>query len=258
MKTLVIENDVFFEDEEIPNNSAKIASRYFNVEQVDHHLKYIGSEWNVPDFWRGSFGLKGRMRASHGIKENDDKFNCLYWLPELKEYAHNSEYKFLDADAIRQLPDEMWPMFVKPVKGTKSFSGNVFSKEKFQEEFNFFTRNLNISPYIICQYSPPKPIEKEYRCIIIDNKIVHSCQYLENAERVDKPDLTWEIWLLAQEIANKDFFLNFPNFVVDVAQNGDIFKLLEVNSIHTSSYYSCDLDLIYSRLAKYYENQSNS
>lgn len=258
--TILIENDVFFEDEAIEDNSFKIASKYFDAACIDHFLGVENYIDNIhflkhndhPTFWRGSFGMKSQMTRFCHHREDDDKFNCLYWLPALKDFAHNSDYSFLDAHQILKLQQYFWPMFIKPVKGNKAFSGNVFTKEKFQEEYNFFTGNLNIDPYIICQYSPPKPIEKEYRCVIIENRVVDACQYLENAERIDKHYTPKEVYDLAQTIANKDFFLNFPNFVIDIAQNGDIFTLLEVNSIYTSSFYTCDLDKIYSTLAKYY------
>jgi glutathione synthase/RimK-type ligase-like ATP-grasp enzyme len=173
-------------------------------------------------------------------------------LPALKKYAHNLDYCFLDADELLRETRMSWPLFIKPVKGNKAFSGNVFTKEKFQEEYNFFVRNLNIDPYIICQYSPPKPIEKEYRFVIVNNDVIDGCQYLENGERIDKPCDEPSAKELASVIANHLFFINFPNFVVDIAQNDDTFTLLEVNSIHTSSFYSCDLDKIYSTLANYY------
>jgi len=261
--TILIENDVFFEDEKIKNNSAKVAESYFDVATVDHflktedylHHKHFINHNDYPMFWRGSFGMKAQMTRYANFLENDKLFDCLYWLPALKQYAHNNDYIFLDAEKILTLPENQWPMFIKPVRGTKAFSGYLFTKEKFQEEFNFFTKNLNESPYIICQCSPPNPIEKEYRFVVVDNKVIDGCQYLENGERIDKPCNEIDAFALAKIITNKDFFLNNPNFVIDIAQNGDIFTLLEINSIHTSSFYSCDLDAIYERLANYYATE---
>ena len=258
--TILIENNVFFEDEKIENNSALVAATYFVVATVDHFLEtedYLNNKHflkhnDYPMFWRGSFGMKAQMTRFANFLENDKLFDCLYWLPALKQYAHNFDYIFLDAEKILTIPENQWPMFIKPVRGTKAFSGYPFTKEKFQEEFNFFTRNLNESPYIICQCSPPNPIEKEYRLVVVDNKVIAGCQYLENAERIDKQYVPIDAWNLANEIVKNDFFLNNPNFVIDIAQNGDKFTLLEINSIHTSSFYTCDLDAIYERLANYY------
>jgi len=248
MKHILIENGVFWEDDEEKTNSAKAAEKYFKVSTCSNSLFYEGKE--KPDFWRGSFGLKARLRRLHGIIEDDVKFNCLEWLPALKKFALNNKYFFLDAETLLKGSEEFFPVFIRPVKGFKEFSGQVFTKEKFTNEFNHLVQK-NYSPHTICQISPVQKVEKEYRFIVIDGKIVDGCLYLELDERKDGPYVQ-EAWGLAEEVIKNDFFANFPNFVIDICESNGIFKLLEINSIHTSSFYSCNLDLIYEKLANYY------
>lgn len=251
MKPLIlIENNVFAEDEGGKEGSIKAASKYFKVEVVEHFLKF--EKKKKPVFWRGSFGLKPQLRRFHNIIENDSHFNCLEWLPALKKYALNRNYFFLDAKTISEAPESFFPVFIKPVKGDKTFAGQAFTKEKFQIEFNFFT-GRGYSPFTICQISPVEKVDKEYRFIVVNNKVVGGCQYLENGERVDK-EANPDAHLFATQIVLKERYLdNIFDFTIDISETNGKFNLLEINSIHTSSFYSCDLDFIYSSLVKRFE-----
>ena len=257
-KTIIIENDVFSEDEKNPKNSAQVASNYFNVIQIDNLLDLVNNdsqifkEINRASFYRGSFASGSIIRRENNTIRNNEKlsfFNCQHWVPALKQYYINRNYNFVDMERCLDLD---FPMFIRPCSGSKTFSGQLFtSRENFKTEYKFTTVNRNISKYELCLYAKPKLISEEYRCVFVDHNLVSACGYLKNGERLDFPcpkDVIDESIKISQ-----DEYFNIPNFVIDVCVNGkdDSLKLLEINSIHNASFYSCNLHEIYDSLSKY-------
>lgn len=246
MKRIIIEENVFSEDEE-KQATIESAKKFFEVKSVKHFVDYADAD--KPDFWRGSMGLKSKMKQVHGISETDLNFNATYFLPHLKEHALNNKYFFLDAASVCDLDEDFFPLFIRPAAGTKSFSGNVFqTKKKWIEEFNFLTRNRNYSPFITCVFAPIKKIGKEFRLVVVNGQVVAGCMYLKHGHRSDGL-VTKRAVSFTAELLKNDFFLNFPSFTIDVCESENKMKLIEINSIHTSSFYSCNLDSIYHALA---------
>lgn len=258
MKTIIIENDVFSEDEQNPKNSAQIASNYFNVVQINDLLDLINDdpalfeEIRRASFYRGSFASGAIIRRENSAIRYSEKssfFNCSQWVPPLKDYYINRNYNFVDMERCRDLD---FPLFIRPCSGNKSFSGQLFtSKENFETEYKFTTVNRNISKYELCLYAKPKSISEEYRCVFIDHNLVSACGYLKNGGRSDfacPKDVICE----AIRISTDPYF-DIPNFVIDVCRNDkdDSLRLLEINSVYNASFYSCDLHAIYESLASY-------
>lgn len=254
MKTIFIETDVFSEDEE-KQRTVESASKYFEKVEVIKHFNDVDDSFKsthneVPHFWRGSMGLKSRLFQHYRIKEDNNKFNCLNFLPPFKKFALSDQYFFTDAKSITELDEDFFPLFVRPVSRRKEFSGNVFkTKDKWLNEFKFMTENKNHSPFTICLMAPERNVSKEFRFVFVDNHLVSGCLYLDKGNRIDGP-ASQRAADLAKEIAKNDFFTNFPDFVLDICESHGKMKFLEINSIHTSSFYSCDLDKIYEAISK--------
>lgn len=251
MKTILVENDVFFEDEIVTSNTSKIASKYFNVLSIDSVLdidKHL--DQNI-SFYRGSFTAGAILRRHFNLNEHSWFFNCSKWVPPLKRFYINNKYNMVDMERCLELD---FPLFIRPCAGNKSFSGQLFSnRDYFHTEYKFTTVNRNVSKYDLCLYAKPKLISEEYRCVFIDRKIVSACGYLKFGEREDFA-CPKEVINLANTIASDDYF-TIPNFVIDICKNGkdDNYYLLEINSIHNASFYTCDLYAIYEALSHYLE-----
>jgi hypothetical protein len=86
--------------------------------------------------------------------------------------------------------------------------------------------------------------------VFVNHEYVSGALYLENFERKDGPVENF-VRKIGKEIAENEYFLNFPNFVLDLCEENGIIHLLEINSIHTSSFYSADLEKIYYSIAKW-------
>jgi hypothetical protein len=245
---ILIENDVFWEDENGKRANILAAEKYFDVVVLDHYMKADKQPLADFNFYRGSFGLKYAInRVNNKVAENLNFFNCLYWVPALYKYCINQDYAFVDAAQLKRT-GILDKLFVRPCRGDKVFSGQVFDNAKWTVEFDFMTKNMNHSPYELVLVAEPKVITREWRTIFVRNEYVSGALYLENGERKDEPIISL-VEHFAKSIANDFYFLNFPNFVVDICECDGKLYLLEINSIYTSSYYSADLDKVYKALS---------
>jgi hypothetical protein len=257
---ILIEKNVFWEDEGNPNAQVEAAHPYFETFYVEHFLDKIpistpfGNPKNAHsliDFYRGSFGLRSTLyKYGRKVREDLNFFNCLNWAPRLSEWYVNKEFVFLDALSISNNRCA-FPAYVRPCRGDKIFTGQKFESLKdFLKEFHFFTRNENHDQHEICLLSNPKKIDREWRLVFVNHEYVSGALYLENFERKDGPVENF-VRKIGKEIAENEYFLNFPNFVLDLCEENGIIHLLEINSIHTSSFYSADLEKIYYSIAKW-------
>lgn len=195
-------------------------------------------------FFRGSLALAKRLgrKFSHT--------NALEWLPSLRKYALNKDYSFLDFKTLLERVEESGlTKFVRPCSGFKEFSGNIYTPDTLRKEYNFAVKQKNISPYIICQYSEPKPIHKEWRVIFVNARLIDGSQYMENFELKVVSGLPSEVKAFASIVSTDDFFINNFEYVLDICESNDELFLLEINAFETASFYGADRNLIYSTLA---------
>lgn len=251
---ILVENDVFWEDEKDSRNTSKIAFEYFDVIEVNSILEINEKNLNEPlVMYRGSFAVGSCLYRTyrHLFQNESSFFNCLYWVPALKQYYINKRYNIVDMESCLDL---QFPLFIRPCGGNKTFSGQLFSsKAHYETEYKFTVSNRNVSKNTLCLYAKPKKIVEEYRCVFVDKKLVASCGYLSDGERKDFPS-NQQVIDKANEIANDEYF-NIPNFVIDVCRDDlDNFYLLEINSIQNASFYSCDLHSIYKALSEYFKS----
>jgi hypothetical protein len=248
---ILIENDVFSEDEQNPKNSSIVASKYFDVLEVNSLFDVDKFSNEKIIFYRGSFAVASCLRRDHKFFDKPSFFNCQNWVPPLKNYYINRYYNFADMERCLDLN---FPLFIRPCSGSKLFSGQLFtSKDNFNTEYTFTTVNRNISKYEMCLYSKPKKIVEEYRCVFVDKQLVAACGYLKDGERYDFACPKNAIDL-ANTISKSSYF-DIPNFVIDICKDSDDnFFLLEINSINNASFYTCDLHAIYESLSEYFNS----
>lgn len=163
------------------------------------------------------------------------------------------------------IPDDKdWDyFFARPLEDTKSFSGEVFTRE----EFNDFSRNIvdinekdlnGDTPIII---SPVKEILSEYRLFVIDGVIVTGSMYrvLDTTRSVLIPlneDERNREEVECLEFANEMLNIYQPEraFVLDVAMTPFGGKIIEINNINSSGFYEADIESIIISLNEMYKN----
>lgn len=133
--------------------------------------------------------------------------------------------------------------FIRPTEDTKSFCGEVVTREWYNEwkkkimdtpleNYSTITKNTKISMARI------KQIDQEVRCFVIDDKVVTASQYKQNGSPFFHPHVD-------------DYIIDYVNnviktwkpddaFCMDIALTNGIPKILETNCINSSGLYCID------------------
>ena len=132
---------------------------------------------------------------------------------------------------------------MRPSSGYKTFSGQVVYKELFEdalEKMEFYSPN----PDSIVIVARPQNILQEYRCFVVDKRVITMSLYKERGNLKQK-EIT-DSYLLNQAQILVDIWQPEDMFVLDfgITKEGNV-KLIELNSFSCSGQYACDLVKLY-------------
>lgn len=132
--------------------------------------------------------------------------------------------------------------FIRPCKDSKLFTGQLFTKTKWDDMIEQRKQNINYQvltePQLI-QVGKPKTIYKEARTWVVDGKIITSSyyrfgQYVDYEENVEPEGLEF-----AQRMV--DLYQVADTFVLDICLTPDGWKIVEINCTNCSGFYKGDL-----------------
>lgn len=167
--------------------------------------------------------------------------------PGIRECLEHWGVHMLNHDAtfgaIQDIEVPDYDFFIRPDLDSKSFSGTKMSKN----EFNSWRKDLmdikgwtSIPPDTLVMVCPLKRIWAEYRCSVIDGRVVTASRYK-----------TGQTVAYSSEVGNR--IINFANdrvkewnpriaFTLDVADTPEGLKIVETNSISASGFYALDMN----------------
>jgi hypothetical protein len=132
--------------------------------------------------------------------------------------------------------------FARPCEDTKTFTGQVFVKDSWNEFVheqltNGHTTTLNKDTAIqICSL---KEIQREIRCWIVKGEVVTASQYRIGNTTTYKE--CTEPYILDYVKEMVDIYQPAEAFVLDVALTDNGLKIIEVNCINCAGFYDCNL-----------------
>lgn len=240
--TLHLQKNLFWEEDDNPEYIPTI-EKYFNIIEVDS--SDLLKPNRIVQFFRGSLAMSRKFYS------NFDYANCLNWVPIFRDYILDKRSYFNDLKYFSNYA--FYPIFIRPVDGYKTFAGQVFANhERFLVEYRYLKQNKNIEDHLMCLASLVKTVSKEWRTVYIDNEYVDGCLYMQGNGYVEvEKSIPDKVIELSKKIAEHEYFLNVPNFVIDICESDGNIHLLEINSFECSSFYGMDLDKIYKKLAEY-------
>jgi hypothetical protein len=167
---LNLEFDLFSEDQLCDSKS--IISKYFDIQPI-----------SVDILLKSNNNPSGPIRASLNVaRMMNRKFeyaNAMQWVSFLREYALSpSSTYFNDLEYIKNHMSEraITSHFIRPCDPFKTFSGQVFeSHNKFLQEYNFITKNLNIKYGITILFVTHKlDLIKDFKYIykVVDKSLI--------------------------------------------------------------------------------------
>lgn len=203
----------------------------------------------------------------HGIRLNTTKYypgiyltlenyECSKYYGYFGNYLLNSNYIMMGLNDILRNKEKIFnwvktdSIFIRPSNGYKSFPGQLLPSKNFEYEFNVMVNSYGgLDKDNLCVISPFIEIDKEYRFIVIDGKVISGSLYMDKINR--------ESWLAYYNrlCEDKEAFKFAENMVelykpdkmytidICVLPSGE-YKLIEINSFCCASMYGNDYDKI--------------
>ena len=167
-----------------------------------------------------------------------DAFNSEKWNSILGNNLLNHDGFICSTDEVKYYLTDT-KMHIRPLDLDKAFVGKVYN---LNEWMLVNVKNYSNDENIRCWLSLPKEIKSEYRCWVINGKLVEISQYRLD----DKP--------YRLRILDSDLFKDFQQlsdlyhpaecFVIDIADTNSGYKIIEYNPIHGSGWYAADVNNI--------------
>jgi hypothetical protein len=233
--------------------------RETNYNIIFETLERLGLEYEVVEFDdNGQVDIKtqrkdvfpfGSVRLAN-ISTNQDWNPGSFFGKNHDFSVYSEEYKenLLNYDSkIYKFGDELqWNYnemkFIRPCKDSKLFTGQVFSKIKWEDMVIEKKKNPHFNEEMLndlIQVTEPKKIYKEARTWIVDGKVVTSSYYrfgehVEWTENVEPEGIDF-----ANEMAK--LYQVADTFVMDICLTPDGWKIVEINCTNCSGFYKGDM-----------------
>jgi hypothetical protein len=170
---------------------------------------------------------------------------------------HMLNHEGISMNLTNTLPDRFEYFFARPTKDTKSFSGQLFSREAWIEWVQQVINEETASGRKILthetrvQIAPLKDIQQEVRCWVVGGRVVTASRYKLGSR------------VLYQNYDNETYFTDFAQKMVDIYQPAEAFvidvclaneelKVVEVNCINCSGYYHANMNVLMESIESYF------
>jgi hypothetical protein len=129
-------------------------------------------------------------------------------------------------------------LFVRPDENSKSFTGEVVSRDRFAAWLALVAEET--PGHELCVVSRPEAIKAEWRFIVADGEAVAGSQYRAGGGVDVRPSYPPAAARFAERVAAA--WSPHPMFCVDVASAaGGDYRLVEIGSVNCAGFYLCDL-----------------
>jgi len=242
-------------DSSIESLKSEVRSQGMDLEVVKYEPWESGTFNQYPNedcvIFYGTLNLARQLQKQKGwipgVYCNFQNLCCVSYYSYWAKYLFNSDYIMLPMMEVLRRQDYVYDIFgiedtifIRPNSGAKTFTGQTLPKETIEKEFKLFG-NYAGKPLdqIITIISSPKVIDKEWRCVIIDKKVVAYSQYKKNDKLDIENSIDSEALCLADKIAKEEWQPDIA-YTLDICKSGDKYSLLEVNSFSCSGLYEAD------------------
>lgn len=189
----------------------------------------------------------GTSLGKHIFYENGGVWATYFWTQKFGTRSVNSQGRLMYLKDVLPFLSKFGSWHVRPNSFDKAFTAAVFSKSTWATVL----QERVLADDLVCFVSPIQDIHSEYRCWIVDGRIVDISKYCTRGE-LDKERMSpnSQLWADAQRLA--DHFLPASHVVMDVAEmeDGEL-KFLEFNAIHSSGWYAADIPTVLDALIEW-------
>ena len=249
MVTWVLERDVFAEvcfDEMVEHfKSNGIQYHIVRVVPFVHEIEGKVPQISGPVVVYGSIGIQ-KLAEKHGWKPgvftDPETFNYEAYRDALGDMLVNPDCVKMKLTEVMAYISEnkLEDFFIKPNGDSKEFAGTLLAYEDFQTWLD----NMNSIGYLKDNdfdvvVSSAKKLGCEWRVVVVDGKISSSSLYRQYQRVMAERHIIPEV----EEAVMKahSMFDPAPVYVIDIAQVGDEYKVIEYNTFNSAGMYACDV-----------------
>jgi ATP-grasp domain, R2K clade family 3 len=175
--------------------------------------------------------------------------DCAAYFAQFGRFLLNQHYAIMPGvEAIRQRDwlfsvfgrDER--VFARPTSCHKLFVGRCIDRESFATAL----APTRYDPATLVVIAAPQPIAREWRLVVIGDRVVSGSQYAVDGQRAIVADCPPEIHRFAESVLAEVLWRPDPAFMVDVCESAGRLWLVELNSFSGSWLYQCDMSAVVS------------
>lgn len=214
-----------------------------------------GTEWSADLFFeppKGQLAFYGstsfiKMVAKSkwnkdGFFFNQDNLKTSKWVKELGTRMLNHDSKFMTLkEAMETMDDQLY--FMKPDNDLKDFSGSDVNKEGIEKFYDSVSAGgFLFGTDIPVVLSPMKHIGWEYRCFMLNDKVIASSSYKLKSMMFQTKRVPESVIEFAEETAK----IWHPDtaYTLDVCETDQGLKVVEFNCFNASGFYNCSPEKI--------------
>jgi ATP-grasp domain, R2K clade family 3 len=199
----------------------------------------------------GTFPFARQIQLHHrwvpGAWCSAESLDCTAYFAYFGRYLLNQNYTIMPGvEAIRQR-DWLFSVFgrddkvfARPTSCQKVFVGRCIYRESFAAGLAP-TRYDPLTQVVIAS---PQVIEREWRLVVVGNRLVAGSQYAVRGERAITVDCPTEVRAFAESMLTEVSWRPDPAFMIDVCEAAGRLWLVELNSFSGSWLYRSDLSAV--------------
>jgi hypothetical protein len=169
----------------------------------------------------------------------NENFDFQVWREHLGEHLLNADaqvYRFAD------VPAQQGPFFIRPCQDDKSFSGMVMGWEEFatwRQEVLALQGDSTVRADTRVAVSAPKPIQREYRMVIVDGRFITGTRYKLGDRVASSPEVEPEVQDFAQAMADR--WSPARAYALDIFMHDGGLYVGEINNLNSAGFYAYDV-----------------
>jgi hypothetical protein len=182
-----------------------------------------------------------------------ENLDCAAYFAHFGKFLLNQNYAILPGvEAIRQ---QDWlfsvfsrgdEVFARPTSCHKLFVGRRISREAFPSAL----APTRYDPLTLVVIAAPKQIAREWRLVVIGDRVIAGSQYASGGTRAVSSDCPEEVRAFTEAMLREVRWRPDPIFMLDVCESEGGLWLVELNSFSCSWLYQCDLSTVVAEASK--------
>lgn len=256
----VIEQDVF-EEEFVGRLTDEVCAQGHDVKVYNYapnwplrvgDLKEIGG--HPHSVFYGSLNLGQRILKSPDaatlpiVFYRPEQFECVRYYGCFRRWLLNYPYVMIPYSGLadveyREMLFDLFgsdALFIRPNTGNKVFTGQLLTREDFDEQYRFLGR-YGPYPYTLVVASAPRNINIEWRFVVADGCVLTGSQYMVEGHNQCKRYDSGPAFDYAQKVLDTVDYEPDRVWTLDVCSTSEGFHVLEIGSFSCAGLYACDV-----------------